>query len=106
MGKEIREVLKGGNIEFTIKGQTSYSKGDNGEYGYNLQTFRVDKEGLSINGDWGGMNVTKWGPTCVTLYSYNMLGKKTTGLIKYSDITLQEIKVECSASLDNEWYYE
>ena len=32
------------------------------------------------------MNVSKWGPTCVTLYNYDMLQKKTTGKIKYSDI--------------------
>ena len=30
----------------------------------------------------------KFGPTCVTLYSYDMLGKRTTGKIKYSDITI------------------
>ena len=94
MSKEIREILKGGNVKFTIKEQTSYSKGDDGEYGYNLQVFRVDKEGQSINGDWGGMNVTKWGPTCVTLYSYNMLSKKTIGKINYKDITIKEINTE------------
>ena len=94
MSKEIREILKGGNVKFTIKEQTSYSKGDGGEYGYNLQVFRVDKEGQSINGDWGGMNVTKWGPTCVTLYSYNMLSKKTIGKINYKDITIKEINTE------------
>ncbi len=35
-----------------------------------------------------GMNINKFGPTCITLYSYDMLGKKTTGKIKYSDITI------------------
>ena len=34
------------------------------------------------------MNVNKFGPTCMTLYSFDMLGKLTTGKIKYSDITL------------------
>ena len=105
MSKEIREILKGGDVKFTIKDNTTYSKRENGEYGYNLQVFKVDKEGLSISGEFGGMNVTKWGPSYVTLYSYNMVGKRTTGLIKYSDITIQEIKVECSSSLDYEWYY-
>ena len=32
------------------------------------------------------MNVKKFGPTCITLYTYDMLGNKTTGKIKYSDI--------------------
>ena len=105
MSKEIREILKGGNVEFTIKDNTTYSKRD-GEYGYNLQVFKVDKEGLSISGEFGGMNVTKWGPSCVTLYSYNMLSKRTIGKINYKDITITEIEVACSAPLDNEWYYE
>ena len=106
MSKEIREILKGGDVKFTIKDNTTYSKRENGEYGYNLQMFRVDKEGLSINGEFGSMNVTKWGPSCVTLYSYNMLSKRTVGKINYKDITITEGKVECSTSLDNEWYYE
>ena len=32
------------------------------------------------------MNVNKFGPTCVTLYTFDMLGNKTTGRIKYSDV--------------------
>ena len=35
-----------------------------------------------------GMNVTKWGPTCVTLYTFDMLGKKSVGKIKYKLITI------------------
>jgi len=106
MGKEIREILKGGNVEFTIEDITTYCMDDNGNYGYNPRVFKVDINSTFISSFNSLMNVNKWGPTCVTLYSYDMLGKRTTGLIKYSDITLQEIKVECSASLDNEWYYE
>ena len=42
------------------------------------------KRGDAIHEDEGyfstnGMNVTKLGPTCITLYDYNMLGKKTVG---------------------------
>ena len=37
------------------------------------------------------MNVTKFGPTCVTLYTYDMLGSKTVGKIKYSDIEIIDI---------------
>ena len=46
-------------------------------------------EGYSIfeNGGIGKMmNVKKFGPTCLTLYTFDMLGNKTTGKIKYSDI--------------------
>jgi hypothetical protein len=32
------------------------------------------------------MNVRKFGPTCVTVYTYDMLGNKTSGKIKYKEI--------------------
>ena len=36
----------------------------------------------------GSMNVNKFGPTCVTVYSYDMLGNKTTGKFPYKLIML------------------
>ena len=36
------------------------------------------------------MNVQKFGPTCVTLYTYDMFKNKTTAKIKYSDIKFVE----------------
>ena len=36
------------------------------------------------------MNVNKFGPTCVTLYTFDMIGNKTTGKIKYEDIEFVE----------------
>ena len=36
------------------------------------------------------MNVNKFGPTCITLYTYDMLHNKTTGKIKYSDVVFVE----------------
>jgi hypothetical protein len=36
------------------------------------------------------MNVNKFGPTCITLYTFDMLGKKTIGKIKYSDVKFVE----------------
>ncbi len=87
-----REQLQKGDVRFTVKGITSYRRGDDGEYGDYPKLFKVSKKGDSINVDEflsiTGMNVTKWGPTCVTLYDYNMLGKKTTGKINYKDITI------------------
>jgi len=106
MSKKIKEVLKRGDVEFTVKGITTYCKGEDGEYGMNPKLFRVSDDARAINADYDGMNVTKWGPTCVTLYTFNMLGKKSVGKINYKDIILKEIEVECSAELDNEWENE
>ena len=78
---------------FTIKGQTEYDRLENGEWGYVPKTFRVSENGNAIYRDrlFGeGMNVNKWGPTCITLYTFNMLGKKTVGKIKYADVTILE----------------
>tara|TARA_R110001606_G_scaffold340048_1_gene488190 strand:- start:75 stop:401 length:327 start_codon:yes stop_codon:yes gene_type:complete len=106
MSKEIKEVLKEGNVKFTVKGITTYCKGDDGEYGMNPKVFTVDKDAGSIWSGYHGMNVTKWGPTCVTLYTFDMLGKKAIGKINYKDITPKEIEVECSSALDFEWANE
>lgn len=93
MSKQIKEQLQKGNVRFTIDGITSYSRGgENNEYGDFPKIFKVSESGDSINVDEllsvSGMNVTKWGPTCVTLYTYNMLGKRSIGKIKYSEITI------------------
>jgi len=106
MYKKIKEVLKEGNVKFTVKGITTYCKGEDGEYGMNPKIFETSAKGDSIHSEYSGMNVTKWGPTCVTLYTFDMLGKKAVGKINYKDITLKEIEVECSAELDNEWANE
>ena len=84
----IKEKLKKGNVKFTVKGQTHYGKDKNGEWGRVPKVFTVSHNGESIHSDWYGMNVNKWGPTCVTLYTYDMLGKRSSGKIKYSDIKL------------------
>jgi len=97
--KEIRESIKKGNVKFTIKGINSYKRGgEDNEYGDFPKVFRVNEEGDAIHEDEGffstqGMNVTKLGPTCVTLYTYDMLGKKSVGKINYKDITIfNEVK--------------
>ena len=60
-----------------------------------IQEFRVyssdendlESFGISENSTLGKMmNIKKFGPTCITLYTFDMLGNKTTGKIKYSDI--------------------
>ena len=97
--KEIREIIKKGNVKFTIKGINSYKRGgEDNEYGDFPKVFRVNDESDAIYEDdylfsTRGMNVTKLGPTCMTLYTYDMLGKKSVGKVNYKDITiLNEVK--------------
>ena len=47
----------------------------------------------SIGRDYKSMNVQKFGPTCVTVYTYDMLGNKTTGKFKYDEIELIDDEV-------------
>lgn len=94
MSKQIKEQLQKGNVRFTIDGITSYIRGgEDNEYGDFPKIFKVSESGDSINVDEllsvSGMNVTKWGPTCVTLYTYDMLGKRSVGKIRYKDIILK-----------------
>ncbi len=86
----VREQLQKGKVRFTVDGITEPGKN-------NLKIFRVTEKGNSIVVDallgyefiyLDGMNVTKWGPTCVTLYTFDILNKKTVGKIKYSDIKI------------------
>lgn len=86
----VREQLQKGKVRFTVDGITELGKN-------NLKIFRVNEKGNSIVVDallgyefisYDGMNVTKWGPTCVTLYTFDILNKKTVGKIKYSDIKI------------------
>jgi len=94
----IKEIIEKGNAKFTVKGITEYRRGgEDNEYGDFPKIFRVNDEGDAIFEDTSlfgrGMNVTKLGPTCITLYDFNMLGKKTVGKINYKDITiLNEVK--------------
>jgi len=91
--KEIKTQLQTKIVRFNIKGHKDFQKGPDGEYGDYPAIFRTfgseHGETSSIFKGFGnGMNVTKFGPTCVTLYTYDMLGKKTVGKIKYADVTI------------------
>ena len=92
--KEIREKLQVSGTKFSINGKLSYQKGPDGEYDYYPTVFTTsgyneDNKTQSISkGFLNGMNVTKFGPTCVTLYDYNMLGKKTIGKINYATVKI------------------
>ena len=74
----IKKILKNQIVEFTIKGKSGV-----------FRTACFDKNAKQNGSIWNafhGMNVSKWGPTCVTLYTFDMLSKKSTGKIRYSDI--------------------
>ena len=90
---KIKEIIEKGNAKFTVKGITEYRRGgEDNEYGDFPKIFRVNDDGDAIFEDSSlfgrGMNINKLGPTCITLYDYNMLGKKTVGKINYKDITI------------------
>ena len=89
---KVRELLMNdGNCKFTVKDITEYKKKEDGSYGNVpkvLHTVKIEGEEHcgSISEGWSGMNVNKWGPTCVTLYTYDMLGKRISGKIRYADV--------------------
>ena len=89
----IRETIKEGKVKFIVKGINHYRRGgENNEWGDFPKIFRISKDGSAIFENdlllGRGMNINKLGPTCVTLYTFDMLGKKTTGKINYKDITI------------------
>ena len=56
---------------------------------------------ITENSSFGKMmNVNKFGPTCVTLYTFDMLGNKTSGKIKYEDIEFVKPEVKESNPLE------
>ena len=90
--ERIREILRTENgVEFNVKGLTEYGKKEDGSYGQVKKVFKA-RQGYkrnyntSIGTMFDSMNVTKWGPTCVTLYTYDMLGKRSVGKIRYADV--------------------
>ena len=89
----IKEIIEKGNAKFTVTGITEYRRGgENNEYGDFPKVFRVNEGGDAIFEEdillGRGMNINKLGPTCITLYTFDMLGKKSTGKINYKDITI------------------
>ena len=109
MKKEIfikKEILRTEDgVEFTVKGLTEYGKKEDGSYGQVPKVFKA-RHGFkrnyttSIGTQFDSMNVTKWGPTCVTLYTYDMLGKKSVGKIRYADVRFVVVEqFECENPL-------
>tara|TARA_R100000231_G_C5225212_1_gene134801 strand:+ start:146 stop:439 length:294 start_codon:yes stop_codon:yes gene_type:complete len=92
--KEIKTILESQKVKFNIKGHTEYAKRNDGSWGHIPKLFKTnkfdDKPVGSISDKHGisGMNIDKFGPSSFTVYTFDLLGKKTRGRIKYQDVTL------------------
>ena len=94
------------DCKFTVNGITEYGRKKDGEYDKIAKVFRTsqstNKDGsiMAIYEDkpFGqGMNVTKWGPTCVSLFTFDMFGRKIVGKIRYADVrfvTMEQFECE------------
>ena len=93
--KEIKTILESQAVKFNIKGHTEYSKSEDGEWGYIPKLFQTlkhedNKPVGSISDKYGfsSMNIEKFGPTSFTVYTFDLMSKKTRARIKYQDVTL------------------
>ena len=76
---QIRAKLMHGEVVFDYLGtqfKTSKSEFDNMDPIYSIANYDCTHQ----------MNVNKFGPTCVTVYTYDMLGNRTSGKFKYEEI--------------------
>lgn len=91
--KEIIKKLQQDKTKFTIKGINDY-KDEPRIYQIHVSVYKHDLEPLiSVNEDrlFGqGMNVEKFGPTCMWLFTYDMFSRKSTFKINYKDIIVIE----------------
>jgi hypothetical protein len=86
--KEIKnELMSGLRVKFTVKG-----------HGNTKFKMVCLEEGINkaVSNNIFQMNVSKFGPTCLTLYAFDMMNNKTVGKIKYADVTLISRVVEGS----------
>ena len=89
--KKIREILSTKEVKFTCGITRKGLEETEQVYKINHRKLGLSYGLSSIYEDtvFGqGMNVRKFGPTCVTLYSYDMLGRKIVGKIKYEDVKI------------------
>jgi hypothetical protein len=93
--EEIKTILENQKVTFNVKGHTEYSKKDDGEWGYIAKLFQTQKHhdnepSGSISDKYGfkQMNIDKFGPSSFTVYTFDLMGKRTRARIKYQDVTL------------------
>lgn len=63
-------------------------------WGTKLAVFEVSEGYISQNGSMYCMNVGYTGDTKIDLYTYDMMGNKTTATIKFKDVTIVTPEVE------------
>ena len=85
--KTIKEVLMNSEVKFAVRGRKKVFR-------TRILNSKRGTNAIYLDEMFGnGMNVNKFGPTCVTLYSFDMLGNKTVGKIRYADVEiLGEVK--------------
>jgi len=88
--KEKIEKLQQHETRFTIKGVRTY-KGDPKQFKINVLECKNGHTITSVNEDafmGKGMNVDRFGKTCMWLYTYDMFERKSTFKINYKDVTI------------------
>jgi len=80
--EEIKELIENNNCTFRIRGFNSRSQDK-----FRIRHTEYSTGKLSgVTDGFYSMNINKFGPTCITLYTFDMFSNRTTGKIKYEDI--------------------
>ena len=78
----IKEVLMNSEVKFAVRGRENI-------YKTRILNSERGTSAIYLDEMFGqGMNVNKFGPTCVTLYTFDMFSSKTTAKIRYADVEL------------------
>ena len=78
----IKEVLMNSEVKFAVRGRENI-------YKTRILNSERGTSAIYLDEMFGqGMNVSKFGPTCVTLYTFDMFSSKTTAKIRYADVEL------------------
>ena len=75
--------------EFKCNGERTLA--DDGETW--IDTGKVDSISRFDPYLYDGMNVDRFGPTCVWLYTFDMLNQKSVGKIRYEDVEIVSMKI-------------
>ncbi len=108
--KAIKAALKLDGTIFTLKGQTTRERNEAGEYVSVPQRYKTSMHLMSV-GDptpvhsigqdhWlsSNMNVSKFGSTKMSLYSFTPFGKRFSETVFYSNITIVSVKAQPTES--------
>ena len=89
MKNTIKTILESQDAVFQIKGVNDFR---NEPMVFKMNHMCGDLELHSVHGvdSTQTMNVDRFGPTCMWLYSYSLLGSKIVEKIRYEDVTIIE----------------